>query len=73
MSAFEDTLTRTSTKDAPWYIVPADHRWFSSLVVAELVVAKLKSLNLRYPPVSSDGKKEMERARRLLGREEGKS
>jgi len=73
MSAFEDALTRTSTKDAPWYIVPADHRWFSSLVVAELVVAKLKSLNLRYPPVSSDGKKEMEKARKLLARDGEKS
>jgi PPK2 family polyphosphate:nucleotide phosphotransferase len=69
MDAFEDTLTRTSTRDAPWYIVPADHRWFSALVVAELVVAKLKSLNLRYPAVSSDGKKEMEKARKLLARE----
>ncbi len=69
MDAFEDALTRTSTKDAPWYIVPADHRWFSALVVADLVVAKLKSLNLRYPAVSSDGKKEMEKARKLLARE----
>jgi PPK2 family polyphosphate:nucleotide phosphotransferase len=69
MTAFEDTLTQTSTKGAPWYVVPADHRWFSALVVADLVVAKLKSMNLRYPPVSSDGKKEMEKARKLLTRE----
>lgn len=69
MSAFEDVLTQTSKKDAPWYIVPADHRWFSSLVVAELVLDKLKSLKLRYPQVSSDGKKEMEKARKLLTRE----
>ncbi|MDQ1560158.1 MAG: hypothetical protein QOD32_3218 [Pyrinomonadaceae bacterium] len=69
MSAFEDTLTRTSTSRAPWYVVPADNRWFSALVVADLVLGKLKSLNLRYPPVSSDGKKEMEKARKLLARE----
>lgn len=69
MSAFEDAITQTSKKDAPWYIVPADNRWFSAFVVAELVVAKLKSLNLRYPAVSSDGKKEMEKARRLLARD----
>ncbi|HLL72648.1 MAG TPA: PPK2 family polyphosphate kinase [Pyrinomonadaceae bacterium] len=69
MTAFEDALTRTSTKRAPWYVVPADHRWFSALVVADLVLARLKSLNLRYPPVSSDGKKEMEKARKLLTRE----
>jgi PPK2 family polyphosphate:nucleotide phosphotransferase len=68
MSAFEDAITRTSTKNAPWYVVPADNRWFSALVVAELVLDKLKSLKLRYPPVSSDGKKEMEKARKLLER-----
>jgi PPK2 family polyphosphate:nucleotide phosphotransferase len=73
MSAFEDVLMQTSKRDAPWHIVPADHRWFSALVVAELVLAKLKSLKLRYPPVSSDGKKEMEKARKLLAREEEKS
>jgi PPK2 family polyphosphate:nucleotide phosphotransferase len=73
MLVFEDALTQTSTKDAPWYIVPADERWFSALVVAELVLAKLKSLNLRYPQVSSDGKKEMEKARKLLTRDEQKS
>ncbi|MCA1564454.1 MAG: polyphosphate kinase 2 family protein [Acidobacteria bacterium] len=73
MSAFEDALTQTSKRDAPWYVVPADHRWFSALVVAELVLAKLKSLKLRYPPVSSDGKKEMEKARKLLAREDEKS
>ncbi|MDQ1611359.1 MAG: hypothetical protein QOG00_1290 [Pyrinomonadaceae bacterium] len=69
MSAFEDALTRTSTRRAPWYVVPADNRWFSALVVADLVLGKLKSLNLRYPPVSSDGKKEMEKARKLLARD----
>ncbi|HYG09777.1 MAG TPA: PPK2 family polyphosphate kinase [Pyrinomonadaceae bacterium] len=73
MRAFEDAITQTNKKDAPWYIIPADHRWFSSLVVAELVVAKLKSLKLRYPPVSDDGKKEMEKARKLLTRDAEKS
>ena len=73
MLAFEDAIMQTNKKDAPWYIVPADNRWFSAFVVAELVLAKLKSLNLRYPPVSSDGKKEMEKARRLLAREGEKS
>jgi polyphosphate kinase 2 (PPK2 family) len=66
MRAFEDAITQTNTKSAPWYVVPADHRWFSALVVADLVVAKLKSLKLRYPQVSSDGQKEMEKARKLL-------
>lgn len=69
MRAFEDAITRTSTKRAPWYIVPADQRWFSALVVAELVVAKLKSMKLRYPQMSGEDRKEMEKARRLLTRE----
>lgn len=72
MKVFEDAITQTNKPHAPWYIVPADERWFSALVVADLVLAKLKSLNLRYPAVSSDGKKEMEKARKLLTREEGK-
>ena len=72
MSAFEDAITRTNTKRAPWYVVPADHRWFSALVVADLVLDKLKSLKLRYPHVSSEGKKEMEKARKLLARDEQK-
>ena len=70
MSAFEDAITRTNTSRAPWYVVPADHRWFSALVVADLVLDKLKSFKLRYPHVSSDGKKEMEKARKLLARDE---
>jgi PPK2 family polyphosphate:nucleotide phosphotransferase len=70
MSAFEDAITRTNTTRAPWYVVPADHRWFSALVVADLVLDKLKSLKLRYPHVSSAGKKEMEKARKLLTRDE---
>ena len=69
MSAFEDAITRTNTQSAPWYIVPADERWFSALVVADLVLDKLKSLKLRYPHVSSEGKKEMEKARKLLARD----
>jgi len=64
--AFEDALTQTSTKFAPWYIVPADHRWFSSLVVAELVVAKMKSLRLRYPQTNDETQKERDEARRQL-------
>ncbi|HEV7905154.1 MAG TPA: PPK2 family polyphosphate kinase [Pyrinomonadaceae bacterium] len=70
MSAFEDAITQTNTQRAPWYVVPADERWFSALVVADLVLDKLKSLKLRYPHVSSEGKKEMEKARKLLARDE---
>jgi PPK2 family polyphosphate:nucleotide phosphotransferase len=73
MRAFEDAITQTNKPYAPWYVVPADERWFSALIVADLVLGKLKSLNLRYPAVSGDGKKEMEKARKLLTRDEAKN
>lgn len=62
----EEMLAHTSTRAAPWHIVPADHRWFSALAVADLMVRKLRSLKLRYPAIKSEGKKEMEKARRRL-------
>jgi PPK2 family polyphosphate:nucleotide phosphotransferase len=67
--AHEDVLALTSTRSAPWHVVPADHRWFTSLVVADLMMRKLRSLKLRYPSVAGDEKREMEQARRRLTRE----
>ena len=69
VKAHEEMLARTSTKAAPWYIVPADHRWFSALAVADLMVRKLRSLKPRYPAVKGEDKQEMEKARRRLARE----
>jgi len=66
VKAHEEMLARTSTKAAPWHIVPADHRWFSALAVADIMVRKLRSLGLRYPAVKGDEKKEMGKARRRL-------
>jgi len=67
--AHEEMLARTSTKAAPWHIIPADHRWFSSLAVADLMARKLRSLKPRYPAVKGEEKKEMEKAKRVLKRE----
>lgn len=64
--AHEEMLARTSTKAAPWHIIPADHRWFSALAVADLMVRKLRSLKPRYPAVKGEEKKKMEQARREL-------
>jgi PPK2 family polyphosphate:nucleotide phosphotransferase len=66
VKAHEEMLARTSTKAAPWHVVPADHRWFSALAVADLMVRKLRSLKPRYPAVRGEEKKEMEKARRRL-------
>ena len=69
VKAYEEMLARTSTKAAPWRIVPADNRWFSAVVVADVMVRKLRSLKLRYPAIRGEEKREMENARRRLERE----
>jgi PPK2 family polyphosphate:nucleotide phosphotransferase len=53
--AYEDTLERTSTVEAPWYVVPSDHSWFRDLVVSEAIVKTLEGLNMKYPKL--DGTK----------------
>ena len=47
--AYEDALSKTSTKHAPWYIIPSDHKWFRNLAVANIVVETLKSLGMKFP------------------------
>ena len=53
-AAYEDALSRCSTKVAPWYIIPADHKWFRDLAVAEIVGQTLADLKPRYPAASPD-------------------
>jgi PPK2 family polyphosphate:nucleotide phosphotransferase len=67
--AHEEMLARTSTRTAPWHIIPADHRWFSALTVADLMARKLRSLKPRYPVIKGEEKTEMEKAGRELKRE----
>ncbi len=68
MAAYEDAIRRTSTKRAPWYVVPADHKWFTRLVVAAAVVDALASLDLKYPKVTGEKLKEFAAAKKeLLG------
>ena len=66
MQAYEDMIRSTSTEAAPWYVVPADHKWFTRVVVAEVIADTLESLNLTYPKVDAEKKKEIETARTLL-------
>ncbi|RME41839.1 MAG: polyphosphate kinase 2 family protein [Caldilineae bacterium] len=51
MQAYEDVLSKTSTEYAPWYIVPANRKWYRNLVVATVIINTLKGLNMRYPEV----------------------
>jgi PPK2 family polyphosphate:nucleotide phosphotransferase len=66
MDAYQDMLSATSTKWAPWYVIPADKKWFTRIAVAEIIVDTLKSLKLRYPEISEIHKRELARARRML-------
>ena len=54
MAAYEEALSRCSTKPAPWFIIPANHKWFRNLAVARIVVEHLEGLDLRYPKPSVD-------------------
>lgn len=66
MKAYEDMIRHTSTKDAPWYVVPADHKWFARMVVASAIVETLESLHLHWPAADSAKKKDLEAAKKML-------
>ena len=68
MDAFEETIRATATDDAPWYVVPADNKWFTRVVVAAGIIEALASLDLGYPKVSKEKLKELEAVKQeLLG------
>jgi PPK2 family polyphosphate:nucleotide phosphotransferase len=65
-NAYEEMIAATSAKHAPWYVIPADNKWFSHLAVAAAVVETMEELNLSYPKVDSAKRKELEAARKEL-------
>src|SRR5919106_1972908 len=67
--AYQQALSRTSTRHAPWFIVPADHKWFTRLVIAELVIEALESLDLAFPAVTKAQLDALAEARKRLGSE----
>lgn len=71
MAAYEDMFNHTSTEWAPWYIVPADHKWFTRLAVAAVLYNTMKSLNLAYPTVSEEQKQALLVAKEELEHEDG--
>jgi PPK2 family polyphosphate:nucleotide phosphotransferase len=66
MTAYEDMIRNTSTREAPWYVVPADHKWFARLVMATVIVDVLDRLDLHFPKVDRKGLRQMQRIRRTL-------
>ncbi|HXD47084.1 MAG TPA: polyphosphate kinase 2 family protein [Pseudolabrys sp.] len=68
MDAYEDAIRETSRDGAPWYVVPADHKWFTRMVVAAALVTALDRLKLDYPKVTGKALKDLAKARRALTR-----
>jgi PPK2 family polyphosphate:nucleotide phosphotransferase len=69
MTAYEEMIQNTATPHAPWYVVPADNKWYTRLVVAAAIVHALEDLNLHYPTVDADQRKELKAARAALEHE----
>jgi polyphosphate kinase 2 (PPK2 family) len=67
--AYEDMIRYTATEHAPWYVVPADNKWFTRLVISTVIVDTLESLDLQYPKVDAAKRKELEAAKKGLLKE----
>jgi PPK2 family polyphosphate:nucleotide phosphotransferase len=66
MKAYEKMIEATTSEEAPWYVIPADHKWFTRLAVADVIVKTLDGLDLHFPEVSEAQRQELQRARALL-------
>lgn len=66
MQAYEQTIRHTATRHAPWYVVPADHKWFTRLVVAATLVERMESLDLKFPEFDDGRLEELEKIRATL-------
>ena len=69
MDAFEEAIQETASKHAPWFVVPADNKWFTRLVVAAAIGEAVEKLELSYPRIGAAEKKELAAARAALARE----
>ncbi len=66
LEAYEDTLNHTSTEWAPWYVLPADHKWFTRLAAAEIITHTFRAMHLAYPQVSTKQEKQLGEMREVL-------
>ncbi len=66
VAAYEECLSRTSTAWAPWYVIPADHKWVMRALVAEIIAREIEHLDLRYPKVEKGRRQQFDEARNLL-------
>ena len=70
--AYEEAISATSTKYAPWYIIPSDKKWFARLLVSDIIVDALKKLKLEYPKLSKEQLEELEKSKKALLAEDKK-
>ena len=66
MNAYADAIGNTSTKNAPWFIIPADNKWFSRIAVSEIIIQKLESLDMHYPTVTEQHLESLLEAKKIL-------
>ena len=66
LEAYEALIRATATEVAPWYVVPADHKWFTRLVIAAAIVERLEAIDPQYPKLSDEALKELEATRASL-------
>ena len=69
MAVYQDIVRHTSTAVAPWFVVPADHKWFARVLIGSAIVSTLDALNLHFPRVDKDSKREFEAVRKALEHE----
>ena len=70
---YEEIFEKTSTEESPWYIVPADNKWFTRYVVALIAVKALEEINPKYPALSEELKKHLEKFKKMIAKKEGMS
>jgi PPK2 family polyphosphate:nucleotide phosphotransferase len=66
MKAYEKMIEATTSEEAPWFVIPADHKWFTRLAVADVIAETLEGLDLHFPEVAEAQRQELQRARALL-------
>ncbi len=70
MQAYTEALASTSTKDAPWYVIPADKKWFTRVAVSEIIIKKMESLDLQYPKINDAQRQSLAEAKKILESEQ---
>src|SRR5947207_3234322 len=66
MNAYEDMIQHTATPEAPWYVVPADHKWFTHIAVGAAIIKTLEGMHLQFPKVEKERRKQLAAARKTL-------